>query len=162
MAGRRSMRFLNICPKLQEVIVGDIKPRPPTAGSPLVTLKAFHNDIRGRRTLLAPLSKQRLPGQAIQTSTARRGFASQAENEVKKTPLYDLHVSKKAKFVPFGGYSMPLYYDDLSHAESHHWTREKASVFDVSHMYGEAPLSRLTFQLISSLGFSTSYRGLQQ
>ncbi|KAI5295823.1 Aminomethyltransferase, mitochondrial, partial [Ascosphaera pollenicola] len=29
---------------------------------------------------------------------------------------------------------MPLQYSDLSHVESHHWTREKASIFDVSHM----------------------------
>lgn len=134
MAGRRSTRFLTICPKLPEVIVGDIKPRLPTYGAPLITLKSIQHDIRGRRTLFTPIPKQKLRGQAIQTSATRHGFASQAENEVKKTPLYDLHVSKKAKFVPFGGYSMPLYYDDLSHVESHHWTREKASVFDVSHM----------------------------
>jgi glycine cleavage system aminomethyltransferase T len=36
---------------------------------------------------------------------------------------------------------MPLYYDDLNHAESHRWTREKASIFDVSHMYGAVLLS---------------------
>ncbi|KAL9616121.1 MAG: hypothetical protein Q9160_008977 [Pyrenula sp. 1 TL-2023] len=39
-----------------------------------------------------------------------------------------------AKIVPFGGYSMPLHYTDLNHVESHHWTRSKASLFDVSHM----------------------------
>lgn len=36
--------------------------------------------------------------------------------------------------VPFAGFDMPLQYADLSHTESHHWTREKASLFDVSHM----------------------------
>jgi len=36
--------------------------------------------------------------------------------------------------VPFGGYSMPVQYEDLSIAESHKWTRTKASLFDVSHM----------------------------
>lgn len=36
--------------------------------------------------------------------------------------------------VPFAGYSMPVQYDDLSVGESHTWTREKASLFDVSHM----------------------------
>lgn len=36
--------------------------------------------------------------------------------------------------VPFGGYSMPVQYPDLSIAESHHWTREKCSIFDVGHM----------------------------
>ncbi|KAF4556979.1 Aminomethyltransferase folate-binding domain-containing protein [Elsinoe fawcettii] len=36
--------------------------------------------------------------------------------------------------VPFGGYEMPVQYNDLSVGESHKWTREKASIFDVSHM----------------------------
>lgn len=49
--------------------------------------------------------------------------------------MYDLHISRGAKLVPFGGYEMPLQYADLSHTESHKWTREKASLFDVSHMY---------------------------
>lgn len=29
-----------------------------------------------------------------------------------KTPLYDLHVERKAKLVPFAGYEMPLTYQD--------------------------------------------------
>lgn len=37
--------------------------------------------------------------------------------------------------VPFAGYSMPVQYSDLSVGESHAWTREKASLFDVGHMY---------------------------
>ncbi|KAI9706522.1 MAG: Aminomethyltransferase, mitochondrial [Candelina mexicana] len=36
--------------------------------------------------------------------------------------------------VPFAGYSMPVQYADLSVGESHRWTREKASIFDVGHM----------------------------
>jgi len=52
-----------------------------------------------------------------------------------KTQLYDLHVARGARMVPFAGFSMPLQYSDLSHLESHNWTREKASLFDVSHMY---------------------------
>jgi aminomethyltransferase len=36
--------------------------------------------------------------------------------------------------VPFSGFSMPLQYEDLSHVDSHKWTRERASLFDVSHM----------------------------
>jgi aminomethyltransferase len=47
--------------------------------------------------------------------------------------------------VPFGGYSMPVQYSDLSIVESHHWTREKASLFDVGHMYvGHEKLYRLS------------------
>lgn len=36
--------------------------------------------------------------------------------------------------VSFGGFSMPVQYTDLSVGESHAWTREKASLFDVGHM----------------------------
>jgi aminomethyltransferase len=51
-----------------------------------------------------------------------------------KTGLYDLHLRYGAKMVPFGGYTMPVQYSDLSVGESHAWTREKASIFDVGHM----------------------------
>ena len=30
---------------------------------------------------------------------------------------------------------MPVQYSDLGVGDSHRWTREKASLFDVSHMY---------------------------
>ncbi|KAF2094821.1 glycine cleavage system T protein [Rhizodiscina lignyota] len=36
--------------------------------------------------------------------------------------------------VPFGGFYMPVQYSDLGIGDSHKWTREKASLFDVSHM----------------------------
>jgi hypothetical protein len=54
--------------------------------------------------------------------------------KLAKTGLYDLHASHGAKFVPFAGYHMPVQYSDLGIGESHHWTREKASLFDVGHM----------------------------
>ncbi|EEH41482.2 aminomethyltransferase [Paracoccidioides lutzii Pb01] len=60
--------------------------------------------------------------------------STSATPALKKTQLYDLHITHKAKMGPFAGYSMPLQYADLSHIESHHWTRTKASLFDVSHM----------------------------
>lgn len=54
---------------------------------------------------------------------------------LKKTPLYDLHVSLGGKMVPFAGYSMPVQYK-AGVLQSHLHTREqgKASLFDVSHM----------------------------
>lgn len=61
-------------------------------------------------------------------------YASSSNGPLAKTQLYDLHEAHGAKMVPFAGYSMPLQYADLSHVESHMWTREKASLFDVSHM----------------------------
>ena len=54
---------------------------------------------------------------------------------LRRTALYDLHLEHGAKMVPFAGYSMPVQYSDLSVGESHKWTREKASLFDVGHMY---------------------------
>ncbi|KAF5858654.1 Aminomethyltransferase, mitochondrial [Aspergillus alliaceus] len=64
-----------------------------------------------------------------------RFASSPASSEpLRQTQLYDLHLARGAKMVPFAGFSMPLQYSDLSHVESHKWTREKASLFDVSHM----------------------------
>lgn len=51
----------------------------------------------------------------------------------KRTPLYDLHVARGAKMVPFAGYEMPVQYG-LGVMKEHLWTRENAGLFDVSHM----------------------------
>jgi aminomethyltransferase len=50
----------------------------------------------------------------------------------KKTPLYDAHIAHQAKMVPFFGWQMPLHYG--SQIEEHQFTRQHASIFDVSHM----------------------------
>lgn len=63
---------------------------------------------------------------------------------LSRTDLHDLHIAKGGKMVPFAGYSMPVQYSDLSVGESHAWTREKASLFDVGHMYA---LQSLNFNL---------------
>lgn len=60
--------------------------------------------------------------------------ASASEGGLNHTALHGLHVSNGGKMVPFGGYSMPVQYSDLGVGESHKWTREKASLFDVGHM----------------------------
>ena len=56
-----------------------------------------------------------------------------------QTPLYNTHISLKAKMGPFAGYDMPLYYEDGVMAE-HEWVRSHAGLFDVSHM-GQVILS---------------------
>lgn len=56
----------------------------------------------------------------------------------KRTPLFDAHVIAGAKIVPFAGYEMPVQYP-LGVLKEHQWTREKAGLFDVSHM-GQAVL----------------------
>lgn len=64
-----------------------------------------------------------------------RYASSEASGEKPaRTGLYELHSKYGAKFVPFGGYEMPVQYSDLSIIDSHKWTREKASLFDVGHM----------------------------
>ena len=54
-------------------------------------------------------------------------------SELKRTPLYDLHVSLGAKMVPFAGYDMPVQYP-AGVMKEHIHTREAAGLFDVSHM----------------------------
>lgn len=74
------------------------------------------------------------PAANAQTKTQIVRYASSSSEPLSKTQLYALHEAHGAKMVPFAGFSMPLQYADLSHVESHMWTREKASLFDVSHM----------------------------
>lgn len=50
-----------------------------------------------------------------------------------KTPLYDLHLSLEGKMVDFAGWMMPVNYPMGIMAE-HHWCRQNAGLFDVSHM----------------------------
>ena len=54
-------------------------------------------------------------------------------SELKRTSLYDLHVSLGAKMVPFAGYEMPVQYAPGVMKE-HLQTRSAAGLFDVSHM----------------------------
>ncbi|MFN4058336.1 MAG: glycine cleavage system aminomethyltransferase GcvT [Roseinatronobacter sp.] len=53
--------------------------------------------------------------------------------DLKRTPLYDLHLELGAKMVPFAGYAMPVQYP-LGVMGEHLHTRAAAGLFDVSHM----------------------------
>jgi aminomethyltransferase len=53
--------------------------------------------------------------------------------DLKRTPLFDLHVSLGGKMVPFAGYDMPVQYP-AGVLKEHLHTRSKAGLFDVSHM----------------------------
>ncbi|KAK5461298.1 Aminomethyltransferase, mitochondrial [Exophiala xenobiotica] len=63
-----------------------------------------------------------------------RNASSLPSSELMKTPFYDMHVAAGAKMGEFAGFSMSLDYPEQSHSQSHHWTRNSASLFDVSHM----------------------------
>ncbi len=52
--------------------------------------------------------------------------------ELLRTPLYADHVAAGAKLVPFAGYEMPIRY--AGDTQEHMAVRERAGLFDVSHM----------------------------
>ncbi|SFD51604.1 aminomethyltransferase [Sulfitobacter brevis] len=72
--------------------------------------------------------------------------------DLKRTPLYDLHVELRAKMVPFAGYEMPVQYP-LGVMKEHQQTREAAGIFDVSHM-GQVILSAGSWESVA-LAFET-------
>lgn len=70
---------------------------------------------------------------------------------MKKTALYDKHVSLGAKIVPFAGFEMPVQYSGVT--EEHFAVREKAGLFDVSHMgqfFVEGPGAKDLLQLVTT------------
>src|SRR5215510_7024573 len=76
---------------------------------------------------------------------------------LKRTPLYSLHRELGAKLIDFGGWEMPVQYSGI--LEEHRAVRERAGIFDVSHM-GELEftgprafeaLQRLTHNDVSKL-----------
>lgn len=52
---------------------------------------------------------------------------------LKKTPFYEIHKNLNAKMVPFAGYEMPIQYE-TGMLKEHLAVRERAGLFDVSHM----------------------------
>lgn len=56
-----------------------------------------------------------------------------SEEKLRRTTLYDTHVKYGGKIVPFAGYELPVQYATGVIAE-HMAVREKAGMFDVSHM----------------------------
>ncbi|MBR0929881.1 glycine cleavage system aminomethyltransferase GcvT [Bradyrhizobium sp. CCBAU 53351] len=60
-------------------------------------------------------------------------LARDDKDSLKRTPLYDLHVSLGGKMVPFAAYEMPVQYP-AGVLKEHLQTRSSAGLFDVSHM----------------------------
>lgn len=52
----------------------------------------------------------------------------------KKTPLYEKHLAWGGKIIDFGGWLLPVEYGGRGMALEHKAVREKAGLFDVSHM----------------------------
>jgi len=58
---------------------------------------------------------------------------SDSQQNLLKTPCFDLHIEAGGKMVPFAGYEMPVQYP-LGVKKEHLHTRAQAGLFDVSHM----------------------------
>ena len=63
------------------------------------------------------------------------------------TPLHDLHLALGAKMVPFAGYAMPVQYP-MGVLQEHLHTRNKAGLFDVSHM-GQVIINGENYQAVA-------------
>jgi len=55
-----------------------------------------------------------------------------SEAAQKKTPLYDEHVKRGAKMIPFGNWIMPVQYTSI--LDEHQAVRKNVGMFDISHM----------------------------
>ncbi|HXV30775.1 MAG TPA: glycine cleavage system aminomethyltransferase GcvT [Sinorhizobium sp.] len=74
--------------------------------------------------------------------------ANESTEDLKRTPLYDLHIEMGGKMVPFAGYEMPVQYP-MGILTEHQHTRSGAGLFDVSHM-GQIRLSGESFAQVAS------------
>ena len=57
---------------------------------------------------------------------------SVAPGSFKRTPLFEVHRQLGARMIPFGGWEMPVQYAGI--LEEHRAVRERAGLFDISHM----------------------------
>jgi aminomethyltransferase len=55
-----------------------------------------------------------------------------SEAAQKTTPLYQEHVRRGARIIPFGGWLMPVQYTSI--VEEHQTVRNNVGIFDISHM----------------------------
>ena len=59
-------------------------------------------------------------------------MAGSPSQVIRRSPLHDRHVAAGARFVEFAGWEMPIQYDGIR--AEHLRVRERAGMFDVSHM----------------------------
>ena len=85
-----------------------------------------------------------------------------ASGILRRTPLHALHLELGGKMVPFAGYEMPVQYP-AGILKEHLHTREKAGLFDVSHM-GQAFLAGDTAALerVTSADVAGLKEGMQR
>ena len=84
-------------------------------------------------------------------------------NNPKNLPLHSFHEAHGARFVPFGGWDMPVQYSSI--IDEHKAVRETAGLFDVSHMgevrvTGKEAASYLDRLLVNSIATSANGRAV--
>ncbi|KAL5114692.1 Aminomethyltransferase, mitochondrial [Pleosporales sp. CAS-2024a] len=139
--------------------VGAVRSTINCTGRRLSTAEHVQRVQYTTRALAGQASRPRKASQQQQQLQVRHASSAAEKQELGRTGLYHLHSRHGAKFVAFGGYSMPVQYSDLSIVDSHNWTRENASLFDVGHMVqhhfsgpgAEAFLERVTPSSLSTL-----------
>lgn len=57
---------------------------------------------------------------------------STKQTDIKKTPLYEIHLNNGARMVNFAGWLMPVQFESI--IKEHEAVRSNAGVFDISHM----------------------------
>jgi len=75
--------------------------------------------------------------------------------QLRTTPLHELHRELGARLVPFAGYEMPVQYDSI--IEEHRTVRSAVGLFDLSHMgeievRGEEAVAFLRYALVGDPG----------
>jgi len=113
---------------------------------------------------------------SVQTHIAKphsiRAASTAAASSLKKTAVHDSHIALGGTMVDYAGFHMPVLYKSESNAvqgaativQSTQWTRDSASLFDVSHMCSlkwtgkdaAAFLERVTVGDISGLAMNKS------
>ena len=73
------------------------------------------------------------PPEYLDICTRVENAGMTSDTTLLNTPLHALHVESGGKMVPFAGFEMPVQYP-LGIMKEHQHTREKAGLFDVSHM----------------------------
>lgn len=79
---------------------------------------------------------------------------------MKTTPFTKYHIENGARMAEFAGFNMPIEFSGIN--DEHHTVREKAGVFDVSHMgeiWVKGPRAIDFLQHVTSNNVATLYDG---
>src|SRR5690349_21655089 len=90
-------------------------------------LRAVH--VRSSTDCFGQATEPRARGGSLRVPRPKASFAAPMG---RRTPLYEAHLAAGARMVEFSGWDMPVQYKGV--LDEHAAVREKAGMFDVSHM----------------------------